>query len=356
MNVHKENIVVVDDDPMVLDAVVELMQDQPMNVISFTDPHDAIEKILDLDVSAVVTDIKMPGMTGIELMEEIHEHKPNIPVILMTAYADVDSAVDAVKKGAFDFIIKPYHPDYLLYAVKKAMEMVSLQRIKEDYSSYLEDLVRKRTEQLDTEKHRAEHFSRDLVERLTSIAEFRDTEAGAHVDRIGVFAGVLAEELGMSWDFVECIKSSSPMHDIGKLGITDYILFKLGELTPEEFKVIMTHTTQGERILAGSSHPVLQMAGTIALSHHERWDGSGYPQGLSGEAIPYEGRIVIIADQYDALRSERPYKNALGHDSVMEIISKGDGRTMPGHFDPEILNAFIKVSSRFDDLFHMISD
>ncbi len=350
------NILLVDDDNFVLESFASILSDHQYSVIACSNGREAMEMVVKNDIDVVITDIKMPEISGFDLLDHLNEINQEMPVILMTGYADLDIAVDAIKKGAFDFIIKPCHPEYLLHSIRKAIDYNDYIKLKENQKSYLEDMVKQRTEELNASRKKAEGLSMDIVKRLTTVAEFRDTEAGAHVSRIGIFSKMISENLGMPSDFCSIIKQASPLHDIGKLGVTDYILFKLGPLKNEEFEIMKTHTSQGQRILSGSSNPVLRMAESIALNHHERWDGRGYPKGLEEEQIPLEGRIVMIVDQYDALRSERPYKPALGHDDVFKIITEGDGRSLPHHFDPEVLSTFTNMAPKFKEVFESLKD
>lgn len=350
------SVLVVDDNGFVLESTALLLKDRGFMVFPCKSAFEAMEVMHGKRVDAVLTDIKMPGASGIKLLEQIHRIDRELPVILMTAHAELDVAVDAIKRGAFDFIIKPYKPEHLYHSIKKAVKYSRLFEMERNYKRKLEEDVAKRTQQLSLALKAVKDMNVEIVHRLTAVSEFRDSDTGAHIKRIGIFSAKLAEGLGLDPDFVDQIRIASSMHDLGKIGIPDSILLKPGPLTPEEFEVMKTHTTIGERMLADSPNPAIKMAAKIALTHHERCDGTGYPSGLKGDEIPTEGRIVILADQYDALRSKRPYKEQLSHEESCRIILEGDKRTMPGHFDPDVLKAFQEVAPFFDEIFDSFKD
>jgi len=291
----------------------------------------------------ILLDMKMPGMDGFQVLEAIRELEPDyLPVLVITAQPG--HRLQALKAGAKDFISKPFDLPEVLARVRNLLEVRLLHRQLQHSNELLEERVRART--LALEKSYLE-----TICTLTRAAEHKDEDTGQHVRRISYYSRELATRLGMAADFIAMIFLASPMHDIGKIGIPDHILLKPCGFTPDEAAVMRTHCALGARILGASDSPYLRMGAEIAQNHHERWDGSGYPNGLQAEAIPLTARIMNICDIYDALRSRRPYKPALGHAKTAEIISRGDGRTLPGHFDPAILSAFAQNQTMFQEIF-----
>ena len=290
-------VLIIDDNPLVLNAVKLLLDDYGYTSVTCSSAAEAINVSKDLFFDVVLTDIKMPEVSGLTLLETMRNLYPERPVILMTGFAEMDTAVKAINMGAFDFITKPFSTEYLVHTIQKGVEYTRLRAKEKSYKAELEKIVQIRTQELSKALIDTRNMSKEVIQRFTRIAEYRDTDTGDHISRIGLYSNKLSEALNMPDKFVSDITFASSMHDIGKIGIPDNILLKPGKLTAEEFEIMKTHTIIGKKILEYSSQHMIQMAESIALNHHERWDGTGYPGGLRGGEIPIEGMIVMIVDQ-----------------------------------------------------------
>ena len=355
-NNNNGSILVIDDNPLILDVINSLLLEHNFNSYVYSNALEAINDSVKIRFDVVLTDIRMPEVSGLELLERMHSLHPEKPVILMTANAELETALEAINKGAFDFITKPFIPGHFINTLRKAVEHCRFSEREKSYKNELEYTLQQKTQDLSNALIKMDNMNKDVVERFTKMAEYRDTDTGNHISRIGLYSRKLAEAMHMPGDFVDAITFASSMHDIGKIGIPDSILLKPGRLTPEESAIMKTHPVMGKEILEGSPHYTIQMAELIAWCHHERWDGTGYPRGLKGHSIPLEGMIVMLVDQYDALRSKRPYKSAISHEDTYRIIVEGNGRTRPEHFNPDVMKAFIKIAPAFNEIFNGLDD
>src|SRR5215210_8795235 len=327
-------ILIVDDEPLNVDLLRRLLERAGFSRIESTnDSREAAGLYVQFRPDLILLDLHMPHRSGLEVMEELNQiaEASYLPILMLTGDDTPEAKREALSRGAKDFLNKPFHSDEVLLRIRTLLETRFLYLQIQSQNQMLEAKVRDRTRELEAAQI-------EIIERLARAAEFRDDNTGQHTERVGQMAALLARQIGLPDPQVSLIRRAAPLHDVGKIGIPDSVLLKLGKLTLEEFAVVKTHTQIGQRILSGSRFGVLRLAEEIAFSHHERWDGDGYA-GIPGTSIPLAGRIVAVADVFDALTQKRPYKAAWPLNEAISEMERQRGR----QFDPELVDAFLRV-------------
>lgn len=329
-------ILIVDDEPANVKLLASFLRAAAFtDVVSTTDSRDVVALVADVEPDVLLLDLHMPHPDGFELMGMLTPWttgSPSLPILVLTADATSETKRRALGAGATDFLTKPFDPAEVVLRIRNLLISRLLQVELREQNDELERRVLERTSAL-------EEARLELFDRLALIAEFRSDATGQHAQRVGRTAALLARELGLPRPTVELIRRAAALHDIGKVGISDEILSKRGALDAEERDMIRFHVSIGADMLAGSRSELLQMSEEIALTHHERWDGHGYPQGLKGEEIPLSGRIVAVADVFDTMTSRRPYRDpSTPAAAAAEIV-----RLRGTQFDPHVVNAFAKL-------------
>jgi len=324
------SILVVDDLAIVRLSLQRILTKAGYRVRDAEDVPSALAVLNEDRIDLILCDIQMPGASGLDLVKAIQNRIPDTSVVMVSSMEEAETAIECLQQGAFGFVLKPYQPREILVQVNGALRRRMLEIAYRDREAQLAQKVREQTVEIRNSRE-------EIALRLIAASEHRDNEAGMHVRRIGLYAAEMARLMGWGQESVDTIQSAAPMHDIGKIGVPDAILQKPSSLTEEEWVIMKRHTTMGATILKGSKVPFIQMGARIAIGHHEKWDGSGYPKGLKGEAITLEARITALVDVYDAVSNRRHYKEPWPEDRVVDLIQKGSG----SHFDPQLVALFL---------------
>lgn len=336
--VAQPRLLIVDDDALTRRLLERVLCEDEYECATAADVSEARDLLCQTEFQLVLTDMTMPGDTGLDLIGYIRDHHPNVAVVMVTGHDDPDLARLALDIGAYGYVIKPFTPNEIAIAVANALRRRELEIAFRTQAVRLEQAVAQRTAELraaleDLRKADDElRWSReDTINRLAMAAEFRDIGTAQHVARMSRYCGLLMDLVGEEPERSELVRVASLMHDVGKIGVPDEILFKPGPLTADEWVLMRRHTEVGHQILSGSGSPLLDTAATIALTHHERVDGNGYPNGLRGDDIPLEGRIASVADVFDAITTDRVYRPAMSLHEARSIIEQGRGTQFDAH-------------------------
>ena len=335
----KAKILVVDDEDRNLRLMKLLLTSFGYDVLTASNGEEALEKVHDIPPDVILLDIMMPKIDGIEVAKQLKKEEETkiIPIVMVTALNEVEDRVKALEAGADDFLNKPVDKTELRARVQSLVKVKACNDHMRNYQKELEAEVAKRTIQLRQALKKLKEVSLESIFHLCRAAEYKDENTGDHIKRMSHYASAVARKMGLNKQTVEDLLYTAPMHDAGKIGIPDHILLKPGKLNDKEWETMKQHTIVGAQILSGSGAKFIKLAEIIALTHHEKWDGSGYPKGLKGLKIPLIGRIAAIADVFDALTSKRPYRmKPFSLEEAFNYIKEGRGR----HFDPKIVDAF----------------
>jgi putative two-component system response regulator len=342
-------VLVVDDDEQTLATVGRVLERAGYEWTAARTAADARRRLAEGEVTLLLTDMNMPGESGLELVQHAAVEYPGTAAIMVTVVDDPGLARSALELGVYGYILKPFTANQITIAIDNALRRRELEVENQAHREALEQIVRARTTALERSAKQLQLTREEIIRRLSRAVEYRDEETGGHTERMSRYCAVLARRAGLD---AESLRVASPMHDVGKVAVPDDILLKPGRLTPDERREMERHTVIGHEILTGSGSALLELAATIAWSHHEKFDGSGYPRGLAGNSIPLEGRVAAIADVFDALTSDRTYRAAFKVEDALQMMKEERGR----HFDPELLDLFfdaiedvVAIRNRFSD-------
>jgi putative two-component system response regulator len=337
----KPVILIVDDQPQNIELLEAHLVPQGYEIVKAASGEEALGKLSGNQIDLMLLDVMMPGMDGFEVTRRVRKDDKNrlLPIILVTALRETEDRVKGIEAGCDDFLSKPVDKMELLARVSSLLKVKAYNDLTSNYRKELESEVTCRTEDLKHAFERIKAASLDTIYRLSMASEYKDEDTGAHIKRMSRYCAAVARRMGLDENTIETILYASPMHDLGKIGIPDVILVKPARLNPVEWEIMKQHTVIGAKILKGSDAEFIRLGETIAQYHHEKWDGSGYPNSLKGREIPIAGRIAAIADVFDALTSKRPYKEPFSVEKSLAIIREGRG----SHFDPDVVDAFFAI-------------
>ena len=351
---YKPTILIVDDEVRNIDLQKAYLEPYDYKILTASNGEEALKIAAGNNIDLILLDVMMPGKNGFTVTKHLKSHEKTsiIPVILVTALSDKKDRFKGIEAGCDDFISKPVDPSELLARVRSLLKVKAYNDHMRNYEQELETEVARRTKELNAALVMVEETALETIQRLAAAAEYRDQYTGSHIMRMSRYAEAIARKMGLDSGFVKAMLCAASMHDIGKIGIPDKILMKPGKLNDKEWEIMQQHTVIGANLLHGSKQDYLKLAEEIALTHHEKWNSSGYPQGLAGERIPISGRIVAVADVFDALISERPYKPSISTRESFTII-KNESDT---HFDPAVIDAFIAIKQEILSIVEQYED